>query len=190
MNMTVHTRPLCPMPPAPRKYTAADIFFFMEAGLLDESAKFELCDGEIFPMSPKGNHHEAMRLQITQWLRRPWAGNFDFLQEHTLTIDDGSLLEPDFILFNSGKNLRDQRLSGKEIRLIIEVADSSLSFDLNEKAAKYAAFGAGEYWVINARTKLTHVHRGASSSGWADISEHPPGEALTPLCASTASLRL
>ena len=51
------------MPSAPRKYTAADIFFFLEAGLLDEAAKFELLDGEIVPkmdrgiiaMSPKGN---------------------------------------------------------------------------------------------------------------------------------------
>ncbi len=190
MNMTIHTRPLCPMPPAPRKYTAADIFFFVDAGLFDQSAEFELLDGEIVPMSPKGNHHEAMREQLMNWLREPWASPFGVMLEHSLTIDDGTILEPDFILYPRSVSVADRRLSGPDIRLIIEVADSSLSFDLNEKAAKYAAFGAGEYWVINARTKLTRIHRGASSSGWADISEHPPGEPLTPLCASTASLRL
>ena len=77
-------RPFFPMPPAPRKYTAADIFFFLEAGLLDDSAKFELLDGEIIPkqdrgitpMSPKGNHHEVMRERLMLWLSKPWRNKF------------------------------------------------------------------------------------------------------------------
>jgi hypothetical protein len=105
MNAPLETRPFAPMPPAPRKYLVSDIFFLLEAGLLNESAKFELVDGEIIPMSPKGSHHEAMRLLVARWLRGAWADRFDSLQEHTLKIDDGTFLEPDFVLFDSGRDL-------------------------------------------------------------------------------------
>ena len=46
-----------------------------------------------------------------------------------------------------------------DVRLAIEVADSSLKFDLTEKAALYAEAGIGEYWVVDASAKQIHVFR-------------------------------
>ncbi len=166
MNVTIHPRHIDPLPPAPRKYTASDIFFFVDAGLFDRAAKFELFDGEIVPISPKGNHHEAMRETVMDWLREPWAAQFGLMLEHSLSIDDVTIIEPDFILYPRNVSIADRPLTGQDMRLIIEVADSSLNFDLNEKASKYAAFGADEYWVINAKTKATRIHRGPSNQGW------------------------
>lgn len=183
-------RPASPMPAAPRKYTAADIFFFAEAGLFDDAAKFELFDGEIVPMSPKGNEHETMRLKLARWLRAPWAKKFDSLQEHTLNVDNGTLLEPDFILFKGGRNDFDDPLTGAEVLLVIEVADTSLRYDLTKKAAKYAAFGAAEYWVVNATTRETIVHRSPGKKGWTEQIKVPAGKPLAPLCAPKSSIKL
>ena len=183
-------RPSASMPRAPRKYTAADIFFFLKAGLLDDNAKFELLDGAIIPMSPKGNEHETMRLKIARWLQSPWAKKFDSLQEHTLTIDDGSLMEPDFVLFKGGRQDLLDPLTGAEICLLIEVADTSLGYDLTKKAAKYARFGAAEYWVVNATTGETTIHRGASKRGWSEREKVPAGKPLAPRCAPRAFLKL
>jgi Uma2 family endonuclease len=178
------------MPEAPRKYTAADIFFLLEAGLLDPEAKFELLDGAIIPMAAKGNEHEATRLKIARWLRGAWTDAFDSLQELTLTIDDGSVLEPDFVLFTAGSDFKANQLKGADVHLIIEVADTSLGYDLNEKAAKYAAYGPKEYWVVNARTGETRVHRDARDGVWAQQIDMASGSQLTPVCAPKATLKL
>lgn len=183
-------RPFFPMPRAPRRYTAADIFFFLDAGLLADGVKFELLDGAIRPMSPKGNEHEAMRLKIARWMRGAWADNFDSLQEHTLTTGDETLLEPDFVVFTIGIDLKARKLTSADILLIVEVADSSLDYDLVDKAEKYAAFGVGEYWVVNARTGVTRVHRAPAEQGWTEQRDVPAGEPLAPLCAPTAMLKL
>lgn len=186
------------MPPAPRKYTAADIFFFLEAGLLDDSAKFELLDGEIIPkqdrgitpMSPKGNHHEVMRERLMLWLSKSWRNKFRLAVEHTLEIDDRTIVEPDFIVYDMAARIEDRRLTGKDMRLVIEVADSSWILDLNRKAQKYAAFGVSEYWVIHARKRYARVHTGPRPDGWASVREVKTGEKLVPSCAPKAAFLL
>jgi Uma2 family endonuclease len=188
--MTLTAPPFAPLPPAPRKYSAADIYFFLEAGLFDPEAKFELLDGEIVPMSPKGRHHEAMREQIMQWLRLPWAQAFNLTVEHTLKLDDGTLLEPDFLLYDAARRIADAPLLGGDIRLAIEVADSSWGHDTKAKAAKYAAFGIAEYWAIHAVKRGARIHRCPSAGQWSDKRDAAPGEALSPLCAPSAQLRL
>lgn len=190
LNIAVRPKPFVPVRPAPRKYTAADIFFLLEAGLLDENAKFELMDGEIIPMSPKGNHHEVAREIVLQWLRGAWASTFNFMLEHTLTLDDGTIFEPDFILYDGTTRIQDRKLTAADMRLIIEVADSSLSYDLNEKAAKYAEAGVAEYWVVNAISRDIRVHRDAGKSGWKNVSVVVAGQPISPLCAPSAAFVL
>lgn len=41
---------------------------------------------------------------------------------------------------------------------MIEVADSSLRFDLGEKARRYAMAGTPVYWVFDVRGKVAHLH--------------------------------
>jgi Uma2 family endonuclease len=53
--------------------------------------------------------------------------------------------------------------------LIVEVADSSLSYDLTIKAPLYARFGVREYWVVEAWSLITHVHREPTAKGYASI---------------------
>jgi Uma2 family endonuclease len=48
-----------------------------------------------------------------------------------------------------------------DIFLIIEVADSTLNFDLTDKRALYANAGIAEYWVIEVKAKkLTRFVQG------------------------------
>jgi Uma2 family endonuclease len=178
------------LPPAPRLYTADDIFFFLGAGLLDPDAKFELMDGEIVPMSPKGRHHEALREELELWLREPWSLPFNIIREHTLKLDDGTLLEPDFLLYDGARRIADAPLTGSDIKLAIEVADSSWGRDTKPKAAKYAAFGIQDYWALHAVKRIARIHRGPGVSGWAEVANLKRGDKLAPLCAPTADWRL
>ena len=56
-----------------------------------------------------------------------------------------------------------------DVLLAIEVAHSSLRFDTTTKARLYAALGVRDYWVIDAETLTTRVHRGPSPQGYASV---------------------
>ena len=173
--------------PQPRPLLASDVMFLVENGLIDPAARFELMDGAIIPMSPKGRLHEAKREQIEDWLSQSWAAAaFRVLREHTLVVDAETILEPDFLLYDRGRSIADAPLSGTDIRLVIEVADSSWSYDIHEKAQKYARFGVVEYWVVNAATSAIRIHRAATNGAWGDVRDAKAGEALAPLCAPTS----
>ena len=178
------------LPPPPRKYTIADIFHLIDEGLIDHQARFELIDGVIVHMSPKGRHHEIMRETFARWLKEPWAQAFNTLQEHTLQLEDGLMLEPDFVVYDATRFIADANLTGADLRLVIEVAHSSLAYDLNTKALLYAAQGVNEYWVIDAVKRTARIHCGPGAQGWTDVRDVPAGEAFAPLCAPEASLRL
>jgi Uma2 family endonuclease len=79
--------------------------------------------------------------------------------------------------------------AGKAL-LIVEVAASSLGYDLGAKAAAYAALGLPELWVINANTLVTAIHRGPGPSGYPKPLEAGAGELLEPLLAPHLAVRL
>lgn len=185
MNAPVLT-PLTP----PRPLLASDVMFLVENGLIDPNARFELMDGAIIPMASKGRFHEVIREELEDWLRQPWTAPFRIIREHTLILDAESIVEPDFLLYDGDRKIADAPLTGPELRLVIEVADSSLNYDLNEKAAKYAASGITDYWVINAQTRTTRVHRAAKAGAWTDVRDVAAGDTVSPLCAPQTELKL
>ena len=79
---------------------------------------------------------------------------------------------------------------GPDALLVIEIADSSLTIDLQSNATFYAGFGVREYWVIAARSRATWVHRGPTAAGYADVREVPPDRMLAPLLVPGLTFRM
>jgi hypothetical protein len=59
------------------RWTLAEFERLGELGILAEEDRIELIEGELVPMSPKGNHHEVVRGAILNWLRRNLADEYD-----------------------------------------------------------------------------------------------------------------
>jgi Uma2 family endonuclease len=74
--------------------------------------------------------------------------------------------------------------------LVVEVADTSLRYDLNTKAPIYAAHGVPEYWVINAGTLTTMVHKNPSAQGYRFVQEIAPSTTLAPSLVLTFAVSL
>ena len=52
---------------------------------------------------------------------------------------------------------------------MVEVADSTLAFDLNTKAALYARAGIPEYWVLDVKGQRLMVHRDPSGGRYQSV---------------------
>lgn len=140
-----------------RRWTVAEIEAMVAGGIIDEHERIELIGGEVVPMAAKGIHHETLKVALAKhWYRRLPQG-VEFAQETTFHLSEDTFVEPDFVFWPTRHRLADLR--PETALLAIEIADSSLAFDLGRKALLYASFAIPEVWVIDARKRITHVLR-------------------------------
>lgn len=64
------------------------------------------------------------------------------------------------------------------VKLLIEVADSTLAQDLGLKAALYAGAGVPEYWVVDVSGRMIHQMWSPRPEGYAGRREVAFGEAI------------
>ena len=64
--------------------------------------------------------------------------------------------------------------------LVVEIADSSLRYDIGRKAALYASFGIRELWVIDAVRLTTRVFREPAADGYRKARDFASSDPLVP----------
>ena len=71
-----------------------------------------------------------------------------------------------------------------------EVSATTQDYDLGAKAALYASAGIFEYWVLDLRDMRIVVHRNPVGERYDSIIAYGADEAVSPLAAVGASIRL
>ena len=170
------------------RWTLDEFERLTELGVFSEDDRIELIGGELVPMSPKGNRHEVVRGALHTWLRRHLPEEFDYHVESGWRADGTEYMEPDFLVGPAGCS--PTMVAPEDVVLVIEVAFSSLRFDLTAKARRYASMGVREYWVVDAKTLVTNIHREPTGVEYAKVTEVSPGETLAPLFAPTLAVKL
>ncbi|HRD74532.1 MAG TPA: Uma2 family endonuclease [Hyphomicrobiaceae bacterium] len=191
--MTLHTPPqsLGPAGRPRRLWTVGDVERMLAAGIVSERDRLELIGGELIAIAPKGARHEIVRNELVLFWARRLPTDLKFAEEAPLRLGDYDMPEPDLILFPASLRVPDVR--AETVLLVVEVSDSSLSYDIEVKAPRYAAAGVREYWVIDPTTLVTYVHRDPGPDGYASKEERPGSARLEPhlvpaLAVSLASL--
>jgi Uma2 family endonuclease len=171
------------------RWTLAEFERLGELGIFREDDRIELIEGELVPMSPKGNRHEVLRDELMNWMIERLPGQGVRLSVEIGWRPGGDIyVEPDILI--CPKSFKGPSVPATEVLLAIEVADSSLRFDTTTKARLYARLGIREYWVINAKTMTTHVYREPTAIGYGSSVEVPADEVLTPALVPSLALRL
>ena len=75
-----------------------------------------------------------------------------------LALDDDSEPEPDVSVVRGSLAQADRTLPSRP-DLVVEVAESSLTFDRREKASLYARAGVEDYWIVNLVSRVLEVLR-------------------------------
>ncbi len=161
-----------------RRWSVAEIEAMVAKGIVSEDERFELIGGEVVPMCPKGRLHEILRGELAFHMTRRANDDLRVVAEAQLNLSDDVYVLPDILVHPAAIKTPDVR--GPTALLVIEIADSSLQYDMQTKAPLYASYGVREYWVINAKTLLTTVYRTPSGSGYAWKVEQKGDERLVP----------
>ena len=130
-----------------------------ETGILGPDERVELVRGVIREMSPKIWTHVIATRSVFLQLLSALRGRASVYFEAPLRAGPiDSEPEPDVLVCSNPDELAYRSPRTKPL-LVIEVADSSLEYDIGEKAALYAEAGVPEYWVVNLVARTLVIFR-------------------------------
>ena len=154
--------------PCRHRLTVSDFHRMGEAGIFAAGDRVELIDGEIIDMSPIGALHAAIVDRLARHLGRSVGESVVVRCQNPIRLDDVSEPEPDIALLRPRADGYMSAHPGPEdVLVVIEVADTSLAYDLGVKVPLYARHGIPKAWVIDAATRQTRVFREPSVVGYA-----------------------
>ncbi len=181
--------------PRTRRWTRAEYDRLIDTGVFQPGERLELLAGQLVVREPQGTPHATGIRLVTRALREVF-GQDGWMVDMQLPValDEESEPEPDVTV--TAGSPRDF-LPSHPARpvLVVEVAESSLALDREEKGSLYARARVPEYWILNLRDRLLEVHREphpdpSSPHGWSYRSHQSlaAGEHVTPSAAPTARI--
>lgn len=155
------------VPPEPRRFSVDEYYRMAEAGILGPDERVELLEGAIIEMAPIGSWHAYCVAWLTNWFSSRLMGRAVVWAQNPVRLDSGSEPEPDLALLRPPLERYRQRHPGPaDVFLIVEVADTSLAYDRNQKRPLYAAAGIPEVWIVDLLAQQVIVCREPHGSGY------------------------
>jgi Uma2 family endonuclease len=164
----------------------------IQRGVFDggKGRRLEFIRGEIREMTPIGSRHEVAVDRLTEWSfenlpkREVWVRG----QESIGFAELESAPQPD-LAWVARRDYSEDRPTGADVLLIIEVAETSLDYDCGEKADLYAAAGIQDYWVVNLRDRSIEVRRDPGTGRYRSLQTFTGDEEVRPLVMAGVALR-
>ena len=151
-----------------------------EAAIFPPESRLELINGEILEMAPIGSNHAGHLKRINKLFSRFVPDNLIISVQDPLQLGDLSEPEPDFMLLKPNDDFYSSRHpNADDVLLLVEVADSSLSFDQNQKLRLYALHGIPEYWLLNLNDACLEVYRKPNGEVYAEKTTLRVGDTIT-----------
>ena len=108
-------------------------------------------------MSPMEKPHARATGKLDRWFQRSLGDEFSVRVQLPLTLRD-SEPEPDLAIVREADAAAARR-HPKTALLVVEVADTSVRYDLEVKARIYARARIPEFWLVVVRNRVVEVLR-------------------------------
>lgn len=160
----------------PVRFDRGSYYRLGEIGVLDDRAHVELIDGEIIEMTPAGSRHAACVTRVTRLLMR-LAGDAIVRSENPLWLPGDYDPEPDVVVLEPDpREYEDAHPTHEHARIVVEVADTSIRYDRQVKAERYAGAGIPEYWLVDLTRDAVIVHLHPVAGAYTQIRTYRAGE--------------
>jgi hypothetical protein len=164
------------------RFTSREYYRMAETGLLKPEARVELLNGQILNMSPIGPSHGSAVKRLNDFFSNLPHGRWLLAVQDPIALDDYSEPQPDLILLKRAPDFYEKRHPGPDdVYLLIEVSDSTLAFDREEKLPLYGRAGIREVWIINLPDQTVELYRDPHYHGYTSSVILRPGSQARPL---------
>ncbi|TGX53403.1 Uma2 family endonuclease [Sphingomonas gei] len=146
-------------------FTAADFERMMRLGAFADM-RAELAEGVLEKMMPALPSHGERNISVALQLRSVLpVENFRIASDLAIRIDETTVRAADIAVYAS--DLPSDRMpEGKDVMLVVEIADTTLSRDLGVKRIDYGRAGVANYWVIDAAAQVVRVMTDPNADGY------------------------
>jgi len=156
-----------------------------EVGILTEADKVELIHGQILKKSPVGSKQAAIVDRINKLLNQHFIDNAIVRIQNPVRINDINEPEPDIAVLKYREDYYiEKHPKPQDIFLVIEVSDTTLTYDKEIKLPLYATAGIPEFWLINIEKSEIEVHRSPATDNYTTITIHRAGDSIALPSAS------
>lgn len=154
-------------PTKAKLWTVDDYHRMIETGILTGNDRVELLEGQIIEMNPQLPPHAATTQRAFRYLDRLLETVAYVRMQLPVTLKPKSEPEPDIVVVRiDAHEYGDHHPTPDEIFLMIEVADSTLLGDRQQKALIYAKAGIADYWILDVNAKQVYVFREPTPNGY------------------------
>jgi len=166
-----------------------DFLLLADSGAFRDHGKVELVEGEIVALNAQYRPHLRAKMALYDLLRDALRGtSLSVFTEGSIAMPPGSVLEPDVLVTDSPDG--DGLVPLSSVRLAVEIADTTLTFDLGPKRTIYAQHQLPEYWVVDLKAECVHQLWSPDGDDFAHIRKVAFGCLLTAETIDALALEL
>jgi Uma2 family endonuclease len=167
-----------------KRWTIADCDLLERLGMLP--VRYELIDGEIIEKVGQNLPHGTCVIQAILWLAGIFGGDFVRTQISVEASGEDRNInrpEPDVLVLSKPAQAYGSVPPASDLRLIIEVSDTTLRDDLQTKASLYARANVPEYWVLDVTSRRLFVHRNPDDGVYRTVERLSEADSIAPEAA-------
>ncbi len=177
----------------PARFSVAQFDAMINAGVFsaENDRQIQLLNGEIVIMTPPNPLHDDVVGLLSAWAfgeLHKSQGNFEVRVQLSMDLaSQNSVVLPD-LMFVAPHSYSTHRPTASETRLLIEVSDTTLAYDLGEKMRMYAAENVFEYWVIDIPHRSLIVHLDPAAGRYRSVQTFAEHEVVNSKSLADVSL--
>ncbi|MDB9447389.1 Uma2 family endonuclease [Anabaena sp. CS-542/02] len=165
-----------------RKFTVEEYHKMVESEILTENDRVELIRGEILQMSPIGTKHAACVNRLVNLLVQLLGKQVIVAAQNPVVLNNNSEPQPDVALLKHRDDFYETaHPQAEDIFLLIEVSDSTVMYDREEKIPLYAQAKIMEVWLVDINSQIVEVYQQPTDTGYQLRQKFTAGQNLTIL---------
>jgi len=140
-----------------RRFSKGEYYRMGEMGFF-QGQKVELIEGRIMVLSPQNAPHWTSVERVRRRLEQVFGQGYEVRMQGPIDLGQTTEPEPDIaVVVGSLEDFKESHPNAAV--LIVEISDTTVSYDRRRKGSLYARAGVKDYWIVNLVKGQVEVYR-------------------------------
>ncbi len=180
----------------PKRWTKDEYYRLGELGFF-QGQKVELIEGVLMVQSPQRPQHANAIDVVAELLHGAFGNGYRVRVQMPVDLGQTAEPEPDILVVQGTRQQYQSSYPTSALLIIVEVSDTTLSYDRRRKGSLYARAGIQDYWIVNLVQHQVEVYRDPVPDAthhyghrYASRADLVPPAAVSPLALHGASIAI
>ena len=161
-----------------------------EMGLFRPEERIELIEGELISTAPIGGPHMRAVDILNRALNLAVGPSVRVSVQNPLSLPPDSEPQPDLMLLRPECWQRAAVPTPGDVLLVVEVADTTLTYDRDVKLPLYARHGVPEVWLVDVQARSLRQYREPTPQGYRIMLDAAATDTIAPQLLPQVAIKL